>query len=518
VTRDRPRNYYVQQRDRPLKRLRKLCSRLPKPDWLFAAWVLDRGRGNKDFQQPPGFNYPQQYLTASISEPGAIHGWEIETLTTECLACSLRPGPRVLNVRSWPAIAQLVDLLREIGNAETGLTEPEDILRNVRRILSQQLPWQIHHHTVEDYVRWWFIFKSETLQSIFLKRTGVSFGKFCLMGLAWALVLKENPYVRYPTAERALSLTEGDIEAFVKATSTSLERAVAGAREIIATGAEIDFRKSNLRQRPIIMVGDNDQFICPLWQLFLWRITSGLYYDVVADVKAPHEIGKMYEEYTLELLRTVAVGLETSGEINYGTTKQPKLSPDCIVHCQGAVEMLVECKAKKLPQVAQHSMVDTKERADSIRELAKGIVQLCRFEQALKQAAVAKFSGTDQIAFLLVTLDDFIFTGPDITESVFDGATEIASKAGEHFQRIERKDVALCTATELDELCSRYSFEDIKRICSASTQDRFKGYALVNVAQEGFKNERRPDNYPLAHLMDELCRVGVLDAAAPVQP
>ena len=111
--------------------------------------MLDRGRGNKNFQQPPGFNYPQQYLTASISEPGAIHGREIETLTTECLACSLRPGPRALNVRSWPAIAQLVDLLRTIGNAETGLTEPEEIFRNIRRVLSQQPPWQIHLHTVD---------------------------------------------------------------------------------------------------------------------------------------------------------------------------------------------------------------------------------------------------------------------------------------------------------------------------------------------------------------------------------
>jgi hypothetical protein len=492
--------------------LRKLLSRLPKQDWLVAAWVIDRGRGHKGFRQPPGFNYPQQHVTAAIHEAGAIRGWEIETLTTECLAFALNLGPRVLNIRSWPAIAQLVTLLRDIGNAETGLTDPSAILRNMNRILSQQLPWQVHEHIIEDYVRWWFIFDSEKLQSIFLARMGVSVKKFCMIGLAWALVLKENPFVSCPTAESALGLTADDIKAFIKATCAPLARAVAEATAIVATGAEIDFRKSNLRQKPVVMVGDNDYFICPIWQLFLWRITSGLYYDVVADVRAPHEIGARYEN---ELLSSVAIGLAVSGEINYGTAKRPKLSPDCIVHRAGAIEILVECKAKKLPQVAQHSMLDTRERTISIDELAKGVVQLCRFEKALHEAAVRDFrESSDGIVLVLVTLDDFIFTGSDISGAVFNRAREIALEVEERFERIEQERVTLCTATELEEICSKYAFDDIKRICTASAEKKFPQYAVVNVAMEGFRNEHRAENYPLAHLLDGLLGVP-LDQIAP---
>ncbi len=508
MTRPQPRNYYLQQRNRHLKRLRKLLSRLPKQDWLVAAWVIDRGRGNKGFRQPPGFNYPQEYVTAAIHEAGAIRGWEIETLTTECLASVLNPGPRVLNIRSWPAIAQLVTLVRDIGNAETGLTDPSAILRNMNRILSQQLPWQVHEHIIEDYVRWWFIFDSDRLQSIFLARMGVSVKKFCLIGLAWALLLKENPFVSYPTAETALGLTADDIKAFVKATCAPLAQAIAEAMTIVATGAEIDFRKSNLRQKPVIIVGDNDHFICPIWQLFLWRITSGLYYDVVADVRAPHEIGARYEKYTQELLSSVAIGLAVSSEINYGTSKRPKLSPDCIVHRAGAVEMLVECKAKKLPQVAQHSMLDTRERTISVEELAKGVVQLCRFEKALHEGAVQDFrESSEGVVLVLVTLDDFIFTGADISGAVFTRAKEIALATGDRFDRIEQERVTLCTAAELDELCSKYAFDDIKRICAASAEKKYPQYAVINVAMEGFRNERRAENYPLAHLLDGLLDV-----------
>lgn len=385
------------------------------------------------------------------------------------------------------------------------MTEPSAVSRNISRILSQQLPWQVHHHTVEDYVRWWFIFDSERLRSIFLARMGVSVKKFCLIGLAWALLLKENVYVSYPTAQSALGLTADDIKAFVNATCASFAQAVAGAKEIVATGAEVDFRRSNLRQKPIIVVGHNDQFICPIWQLFLWRITSGLYYDVVADVKAPHEIGARYEKYTQELLSSVAVGLDVSGEINYGTTKRPKLSPDCIIHRAGAVEMLVECKAKKLPQVAQHSMIDTRERTISVEELAKGVVQLCRFETALREANVSGFSrSANEIVLLLVTLDDFIFTGPDITGAIFSRAREIALTAEERFERIDQERVTLCTATELDELCSHYTFDDIKLICTASVDGRFREYAVVSTAREAFQSQRRPGSYPLAHLFDRL--------------
>jgi hypothetical protein len=504
VERAQSRNQYLQQRDRYLKRLRKLLSRLPKADWLFAAWVIDRGFSNKGFRQPPGFNYPQQYLTAAMDEPGAVRGWEIETLTTECLACPIKSGPRTLDVRNWPAIAEIVTLLRDIGNAETGMTEPEAVLRNVRRIISQQIPWQVHSHTIEDYVRWWSIFQSEKLQVIFEARMGVSLRNFIVMGFAWCLVLKENSFLPYPNAEDAFRVTSNDIAAFVKGTCMSLAEAVAGAKEIVATGAEIDFRRSNLRQKPVIMLGKNEQFICPIWQPFLWRITSGLYYDVVGDVRAPHEIGKQYEIYTQKLMSAVAVELQVIGEINFGTAKKPKLSPDCIIHRAGAVEMLIECKAKKMPQVAQHSMIETKERVSAIEELAKGVVQLCRFEIALLQSMVTELRTSDDIVLLLVTLDDWVFTGPDITNSVFERAAEIASTAGECFPRIEARQITFSTATELDELCSHYNFHDIKRICAACTEDKYRDYAVVSVAREAFKKERFPKNYPLAHLLDSL--------------
>lgn len=508
MDRTHSRNHYLQQRDRYLKRLRKLLGRLPKSDWLFATWVIDRGHGNKGFRQPPGFNYPQQNLTAGTQETGAVRGWEIETLTTECLACPVKHGPRSLDVRNWPAIAEVVRLLRDVGNAETGMTEPNAVLRNIRRSMSQQIPWQVHSHTIEDYVRWWSMFQSEKLQSIFAARMGVSLRSFTMMGFSWCLVLKENSYVPYPKAEDALAVTLSDVDAFVEGTCMSLAEAEAGAKDIVATGAEIDFRRSNLRQRPVIMLGKNDQFICPIWQLFLWRITSGLYYDVVGDVQAPNEIGKQYEIYTLKLMTAVVRDGQVIGEINYGTAKKPKMSPDCIVHREGAVEMLIECKAKKLPQVAQHSMIETKERISAIEELAKGVVQLCRFESALRRSVVADFSASDDLILLLLTLDDWVFTGSDITDSIFERAAEIAVAAEECFPRIEKRQITFSTATELDELCSHYSFNDIKRICAARTsEDKFKDWAIVSVASEGFKKERLPKSYPLADLLDSLISV-----------
>lgn len=130
---------------------------------------------------------------------------------------------------------------------------------------------------------------------------------------------------------------------------------------------------------------------------------------------------------------------------------------------------------------------------------------MCRFEKALHEGSVRGLrESSEGIVLVLVTLDDFIFTGADISGAVFNCAKEIALATGERFDDIERERITLCTATELDELCSSYAFEDIKRICMASAEKKFPQYAVTNVATEGFRNERRAENYPLAHLLDRL--------------
>jgi hypothetical protein len=256
MPRPNPRFHYKQTSGRYLKRLRKLLSCLPKADGLEAFWVLDRARMDRSFHKPFGYQYPDEFLFAKIGEPGAVHGWELEALITESMATSELTGPRTLNAKSWMAIAALVNALRSVGNAQAGLIEPGLIWRSIFRTMHRQTPWQIHDWNTADAVRWWSIFQSDPLREIFRAQVGVSLRKFVRMGMAWNLILSGSPYCNRPTASSDFRVTGEEINSFLSAVSAPLDETCALAREVVRHSTEIDFRRSALRQKPVIALGN----------------------------------------------------------------------------------------------------------------------------------------------------------------------------------------------------------------------------------------------------------------------
>ena len=236
---------------------------------------------DRTFYKPFGYQYPDEFLFAKIGEPGAIHGWELEALITELMAAPELTGPRTLNAKNWMAIAALVNALRSVGNAEAGLHDPSLIWRSMSRTLLRQIPWQVHRWNETDAVRWWFIFQSELLQTIFCERVGVSLRKFIRMGMAWNQTLNEAPFRSYPTADRDFGVTPAEIASFVSAICGTVAEISSASREIVREFPEIDFRRGALRQKPVIVI--DNTYIRPIEQLLSWRITSGLYYDVIGD-------------------------------------------------------------------------------------------------------------------------------------------------------------------------------------------------------------------------------------------
>ncbi len=326
------------------------------------------------------------------------------------------------------------------------------------------------------------------------------------MGMAWSQILNTNPFCSQPTAEPELQVSDADIDAFINATCMSLSQAESACRTSISISSEIEFRQSPLRAKPIIRVseGTNKRYIRPIEQLLIWRITSGLYYDVIGDSRAANEIGSQYERYTRALLDAAVNEVSIDGDIEYGTKRNPQRSPDVILHKDGVIQAIFECKAKKLSLVVQNSVEDTKERAIAVNEIAKGLVQICQFEEAINAGAISRFRLGDNLVPLVVALDDWVFTGPDIKQDIYSRAHEIAVSEGLNTKRIDQRFVGICTATELDQLVSNYTFDVIKRITAKSFEEKYRDYALVSVANECFRDEKQKANYPLKCSLDEI--------------
>jgi hypothetical protein len=266
-----------QNRDRHLKQLRKLLSLADKPSALEAFWIIDGARNAHHFVKPSSSTFPDEFLFAKFGEPGAIYPWELEALVIELLAVErTQEARRELNLQSWGAISKLVNHVRAIENAESGMREPGIIMRELTRILNRQLPWQMHNWNAADSVRWWSIFQSSVLQEIFVTNVGVRLKTFIQLGMAWSLDLDTSPFVKHPGAAPELGITKTDASNLVRAISLPAQTATAKVKAAVRDGQELAYRHSFLRERPVIALARNGKpvFIRPLHQLLVWRLTA----------------------------------------------------------------------------------------------------------------------------------------------------------------------------------------------------------------------------------------------------
>ena len=63
-----------------------------------------------------------------------------------------------------------------------------------------------------------------------------------------------------------------------------------------------------MRLYPLIKMtyqGKNDSIGCPIPTLFFWRVTSGLYYDIVGHKSFNRAFGKSFEDYVGAVLNKV---------------------------------------------------------------------------------------------------------------------------------------------------------------------------------------------------------------------
>ena len=488
------------------KKLRKLLSVTPKQDAIEAFWVLDQARMNPEFSPPANFDYPREFLFAKITEPGAIHSWEIETLITELFATPFRQLNRTLNVRSWQAIASLFNCLRKVEDLQSGKRPEGRIFDELTRILYRQLSWQVHSKpNAADAVRWWSIMRSEPLEQIFLQRNGVSVTSFIKLALTWNQILNDGMYSSDITTTANFGTSANDVLKVTEMLSTTNLELEGSCRPIKNQSAELAYRNSPLRQKPVIRFsrGGKNIYVRPIEQLMQWRFTSGLYYDVIGDPGAPNLIGEQFEKYVKRLCFAAFKNQEVIGDYNYGTDTHPKMSPDVLVSVGGMLSLIIECKSRKASLAIQQSLEFDAIRKATISELAKGIEQLNKFYEFVTSGQDANFSADVNLPKLLVTLDDWVFVGSNVREEIEAVAVELAHRYHLRSPK-ELASVVFCTAVELDQLVSSFEFETILEIIQLASTEKFRTHRLFDVGRQNFREKMRHPNYPLKEEMDNL--------------
>jgi hypothetical protein len=177
-------------------------------------------------------------------------------------------------------------------------------------------------------------------------------------------------------------------------------------------------------------------------------------------------------------------------------------TPDIILSENGVLKIAFECKAKRLPLVDKIELSDDIRQSLAVSELAKGVFQLVRFRTDLRSGAFPQLNeNTNTSQYVVLTFDDWIFTGPATKGDVFIKADELISRKGLK-PDFDIRDIVFCTAAELDIFVTRLTLDQLIAVYAKNRLPEFREHSPFALADEFYKAPAKWRDYPLAAEFD----------------
>lgn len=366
------------------KKLKKILEIAELEPFLKMIWSVDAITTNNSNAALPFFNFSAQVTDQRIESDFHVPRWMLETLLNEILATPLKKVRRkTLNCNEWAAFEQVYDKLRQLEDDEGMLGVPsEDIIESIPRITWRQFPWQIGYSNSMEIYRAWRLYGTVTASSVLKQKTGLDFDEISRIGCLFYLHFRQSPIMRRDIDLTNCHITDETRDKIFSMLSRPSQVMQSEARLAKSETKAIAYRPSILRRFPLIEFGKESTpyFFCPIPDLLLLRITSGLFYDIVGNDRARNAAAASFEEYIQEITRFyLQPQSRVDGEFEY-KNPTPKKSTDMIVCSkEGDVEVIVECKALNLKMSVRQSANPWETHPEAFRELIKGVLQIWRF-------------------------------------------------------------------------------------------------------------------------------------------
>jgi hypothetical protein len=238
-----------------------------------------------------------------------IYVWELELLAREIILNSGENTARK-TIQKWNYFTATLNKLRELeNNIYRKYGSNKNIRSEVHRIAHRQFPWQSRPNEI-SMTRYFKIFSYNTLEKIIQDVIGLTTKEVYLIGMALFSVYLKEFALFYPPSKI-------DIEGINKENlKTFLDRFSAGSRVLknkLLSEQEMNekfaYSYSSLRAYPIINMAyeKRDAYACPLPTLFLWRLTSGIYYDICKENGFDNAFGPSFQNYVGEVLESANI-------------------------------------------------------------------------------------------------------------------------------------------------------------------------------------------------------------------
>ncbi len=430
------------------KYLRRRISRCGCVDSLYVIWAYSQFLQVRSFRFPDGIEKHQEFL-ANSRVNFLIHEWELETLATEVILHAERGNK---TMRQWWTLASIVKKLRNLENELYGDDGDPDIFIEMARIMHRQISWQQFRPSTKLLYRYHRIFSDPAVDAICRKVVGLPVDGLYCQGV-WAYA----ELARVPALKFGDAITR-DAQLFLQFAG----RPLAELRTLIAAAHRLDhsyaYQVGPLRQFPLVTVEANAQryVLCPLPTLLFWRLTSGLYFDLIkGDRDFGNALGSSFERHVGEILAAVVTSpsLRYVEQAKYGTRQTPKATCDWLLVEGETAAAFIECKTKRIRVAAKTAMGDLTPLQEDIGVLADGVVQI--YERFREYEAGAfpnlSFVAGRKCYPVVVTLEEWYLFGQTVVELLREAVETRMRAAGLNLELLSRVPYSVMSCDEFEE-------------------------------------------------------------------
>lgn len=374
-------------------------------------------------------NVPPAAVTSDIANKHSIYPWELELLANERLAIDVDSLYLSADPFDWNQVTSLINVVRALENEESSENSNDrDIIDHLFKIASRQFEWQQGFLSRQELFRSTFVYGTGASSDFFNDRYGISVESFSAVCFGMLTLFFEHPQMVRETDFSLVGVTSQQRDQAISMVTRPMREMRQFARRERAEVGEMAFKASVLRQFPLISIGaSQSRLLCPLPDLLLNRMTSGLFYDVIeGGGKIRAEIGNKFESYVALTLEHLAPDIRFEKEFSYMSPQGPKKSPDImLLDGTDVVTHLIECKANRLGQRIRFGEFNPDERGYA--EMVKGVTQIWRFVAASRQG-IAKRKLSEVAVGAVLTLDSWFVAAPKRQEAVIRSAVDLCAK------------------------------------------------------------------------------------------
>ncbi|MDA3840569.1 MAG: hypothetical protein PF572_05780 [Patescibacteria group bacterium] len=343
--------------------------------------------------------------------------WELSLLAREMIVNGQENlSGATKNFQNYNYFSNAINKIKEFeSNLSKLYINKNNILTELRRLSHRQFPWQQKPNSV-DFIRYYKIYNNERLKEIAENKLKLSIQQWYTIGTAITGGILSHPKLNIDSEITIAGITKKHFDIFINFTSTNLT----DLKEIIQRDVDYDdqyvYAFNPLEYYPLIKI--KKYYYCPIITFLIWRMTSGIYFDLVNEKNFGNNFGFAFQDYIEEISKKVFKNKKIAfipEEKYYVNTKTQKDSVDFIIK-KNNLAFFVEAKAKRIQNKSKTQLLSNETMEKDLNILAEDILQIYKTIRDYKNGCYKHFKYDKSIIIypLLVTLEDWYLFGEDV--------------------------------------------------------------------------------------------------------